>query len=162
MQPNELTEFWLFFSSALRGFPCFFFVQFYSPLCSNEKDTITWNIHTRKRGLQWNYNHSSSYLGLSCSRWCQLCDGTTQMIKVKMVIGLLAFEERAESLLRRGFIIVPWETTCFMFFQPPGIQAFGEIKWCGFFLFGPSSFITRRKQKAVIYIADNCCILCLD
>ena len=84
------------------------------------------------------------------------------MITVKMAIRLLAFEERAESLLRRGFIIVPWETTCFMFFQPPGIQAFDEIKWCGFFLFGPSSFITRRKQKAVIYIGDNCCILCLD
>ena len=84
------------------------------------------------------------------------------MITVKMVIGLLAFEERAESLLRRGFIIVPWETTCFMFFQPPGIQAFDEIKLCGLFFFGPSSFIRNRKQKAVIYNAHNCCILYLD
>ena len=33
-----------------------------------------------------------------------------------------------ESFLRRGFIIVPRGTTCMMFFQPPGIQVFDEIK----------------------------------
>ena len=33
-----------------------------------------------------------------------------------------------ESFLRRGFIIVPRGTTCMMFFQPPGIQVFNEIK----------------------------------
>ena len=114
----------LAFFFCVTRFPLLFFLQFYSALCSNEKDTITWKIRIRKRGLQLNYNHSSSYLGLSCSRWCQLCDGTTQMITVKMVIGLLAFEERAESLLRRGFIIVPWGTICIMFFQPHGIKVF--------------------------------------
>lgn len=84
------------------------------------------------------------------------------MITVKMVIGLLAFKERAESLLRRGFIIVPWGTTYIMFFQPPGIQVFDEIKLYGLFFFGPSNFIIGRKQKAVIYNAHNCCILYLD
>ena len=80
------------------------------------------------------------------------------MITIKMVIGLSAFEERAESLLRRGFIIAPWETTCIMFFQPPGFQVFDEIKLCGLFFSGPSSLIRSRKQKAVIYNVDNCCI----
>ena len=84
------------------------------------------------------------------------------MITVKMVIGLLAFEERAESLLRRGFIIVPWGQFVSCFFNPMVFKCSDEIKLCRLFFFGPSSFIRSRKQKAVIYNAHNCCILYLD
>ena len=79
------------------------------------------------------------------------------MITVKMVIGLLAFEERVESLMRRGFIIVPRGTTYMMFFQPSGIQVFDEIKSCGLSFLAlvvlPEVEITVNLQKfmAVFY-----------
>ena len=81
------------------------------------------------------------------------------MITVKMVIGLLAFEERAESLLRRGFIIVPWGTICIMFFQPHGIKVFRRNKLCGLSLALVVSSEVENKRRyyttlitAVFYI----------
>ena len=59
------------------------------------------------------------------------------MITVKMVIRLLAFEEQVESLMRRGFIIVPRGTSCMMFFHPSGVQVLATKLNCVDSLFWP-------------------------